>query len=80
MVSKAQGRAISTASKEADSRIVIDRKLREAGWDIEDKTQVATEETTAKGHADYNKCRLRSRSVPRIFQDRRILQDQFENK
>ena len=23
---------------EADSRMVIDRKLREAGWDIEDKT------------------------------------------
>jgi type I restriction enzyme R subunit len=40
-------------SKETDSRIIIDRKLREAGWDIEDKTQVATEETTAKGEADY---------------------------
>ncbi len=40
-------------TKETDSRIVIDRKLREAGWDIEDKTQVATEESTTKGEADY---------------------------
>lgn len=40
-------------TKETDSRIVIDRRLREAGWDIEDKTQVATEENTAKGEADY---------------------------
>lgn len=38
---------------EADSRMVIDRKLREAGWNIEDKTQIATEETTADGRADY---------------------------
>ncbi|MGA3267213.1 MAG: hypothetical protein ABSE16_10370 [Verrucomicrobiota bacterium] len=38
---------------EADSRMVIDRKLREACWDIEDKTQVATEETAADGRADY---------------------------
>ncbi len=26
-------------SKEADARIVIDRFLREAGWDIEEKSQ-----------------------------------------
>lgn len=38
---------------EADSRIVIDRKLREAGWNIEDKTHVATEEAAADGRADY---------------------------
>jgi type I restriction enzyme R subunit len=38
---------------EADSRIVIDRKLREAAWDIEDKTQVATEEAVKDGRADY---------------------------
>lgn len=38
---------------EADSRMVIDRKLREAGWNIEDKTHVATEETAADGRADY---------------------------
>jgi len=39
--------------KETDSRITIDRRLREAGWDIEDKTQVATEERAAGGRADY---------------------------
>lgn len=40
-------------SKETDSRIVLDRLLREAGWDIEDKSQVSTEEAAADGRADY---------------------------
>jgi len=39
--------------KESDVRMIIDRKLREAGWDIEDKNQVTTEELTKKGRADY---------------------------
>ena len=39
--------------KETDARIVIDRLLREAGWDIEDKNQVSTEEAAADGRADY---------------------------
>ncbi|MBI3360212.1 MAG: DEAD/DEAH box helicase family protein [Chloroflexi bacterium] len=38
---------------EADARIIIDRLLREAGWDIEDKAQVSTEEPAADGRADY---------------------------
>src|SRR3989344_376868 len=38
---------------ETDSRIIIDRLLREAGWDIENKLQVSTEEPTADGRADY---------------------------
>ncbi len=38
---------------EADARIVIDRLLRGAGWDIENKAIVATEEPTADGRADY---------------------------
>ena len=38
---------------EADARIVVDRLLRQAGWDIEDKSQVATEEPAADGRADY---------------------------
>jgi type I restriction enzyme R subunit len=38
---------------EADARIKIDRLLREAGWDIEDKAQVSTEEAAADGRADY---------------------------
>ncbi|MBI2447420.1 MAG: DEAD/DEAH box helicase family protein, partial [Candidatus Omnitrophica bacterium] len=39
--------------KETDARIVIDRLLREAGWDIENKAQVSTEEPTRDGRADY---------------------------
>lgn len=38
---------------ETDAWIVIDRLLRGAGWDIEDKPQVSTEEAAADGRADY---------------------------
>lgn len=38
---------------EADTRIIIDRLLREAGWDIENKSYVSTEEPSADGRADY---------------------------
>lgn len=38
---------------EADARIVIDRLLREADWDIEDKSQIATEDPAQDGRADY---------------------------
>ncbi|PIR88194.1 MAG: restriction endonuclease subunit R, partial [Candidatus Harrisonbacteria bacterium CG10_big_fil_rev_8_21_14_0_10_45_28] len=39
--------------RETDARILIDRRLREADWDIEDKNQVSTEETSQNGRADY---------------------------
>jgi type I restriction enzyme R subunit len=39
--------------RESDTRIIIDRKLREVGWNIEDKNQVSTEEPSKKGRADY---------------------------
>ncbi|MDZ7587263.1 MAG: type I restriction enzyme HsdR N-terminal domain-containing protein, partial [Patescibacteria group bacterium] len=39
--------------RETDARILIDRQLRQAGWDIEDKNQVSTEETSQSGRADY---------------------------
>ena len=39
--------------RETDARILIDRRLREADWDIEDKNQVSTEETSENGRADY---------------------------
>jgi len=39
--------------RESDTRMIIDRKLREVGWDIEDKNQVSTEEPAQKGRADY---------------------------
>jgi len=40
-------------TKETDTRIILDRLLKEGGWDIEDKTQVTTEEATKDGRADY---------------------------
>jgi len=39
--------------RETDARILIDRKLREANWDPEDKNQVITEETSQAGRVDY---------------------------
>jgi len=39
--------------RESDTRMIIDRKLREAGWNIENKNQVSTEEPAKKGRADY---------------------------
>lgn len=38
---------------ESDSRIIVDRLLREAGWNIEDKSKVLTEEAAHGGRADY---------------------------
>lgn len=38
---------------EADARIAIDRLLREAHWNPENKQQVSTEEPAADGRADY---------------------------
>ena len=46
-------RSNSTLPNEADARIIVDRLLREAGWDIEDKSQASTEEAAADGRADY---------------------------
>jgi len=40
-------------SRETDARMVIDQLLKDAGWDIFDKSQVSTEEPTADGRADY---------------------------
>lgn len=39
--------------KEPFSRVVIDRKLREVGWDIEDLRQVTFEDHGNAGRADY---------------------------
>src|SRR5437016_5579819 len=38
---------------EADARIIIDRLLRETGWNPEKKSEVSTEEPSADGRADY---------------------------
>lgn len=43
----------SMGQSEAFSRVVIDRKLREAGWDIEDSSQVVFEDHGDAGRSDY---------------------------
>jgi predicted type IV restriction endonuclease len=40
-------------STEADARMVIDKLLEEAAWQITNKAQVSTEEPSADGRADY---------------------------
>ncbi|MDP3793456.1 MAG: DEAD/DEAH box helicase family protein, partial [Candidatus Uhrbacteria bacterium] len=49
--------------RETDARILIDRRLREADWDIEDKNQVSTEETSQNGRADYILKDARGRAI-----------------
>lgn len=41
------------SQNEAYSRVVIDRKLREAGWDIENPNEVVFEDHGTAGRADY---------------------------
>ena len=50
-------------STETDARIIIDRLLREADRDIEDKAQVSAELAAANGHADYVPKDSRSRPL-----------------
>lgn len=40
-------------NRETDARMVVDQLLKDAGWDIFDKSQVSTEEPAADGRADY---------------------------
>lgn len=40
-------------TQETDARIIIDRLLRQSGWNIENKQEVSTEEPAADGRADY---------------------------
>jgi len=51
------------SQNEAYSRIIIDRKLREAGWDIEDESQVVFEDHGTSGRADYVLKDLRGRPI-----------------
>src|ERR1035437_4352123 len=44
---------IEMDQKEPFSRVIIDRKLREVGWDIEDSRQVIFEDHGNAGRADY---------------------------
>ncbi len=58
---------------EADARIVVDRLLRQAGWDIEDKSQVSTEEAAADGRADYLLRNLRQHRQGNLAQSLRAI-------
>ncbi len=60
---KENQRLKNSLSREADARMIIDRKLREARWDIENKNQVSTEEPIKKGRADYLLKDRRGRSL-----------------
>jgi type I restriction enzyme R subunit len=66
-------------SKETDARIIIDRLLREAGWDIENKSQVSTEEAAADGRADYLLKDTRTRPLA-IVEAKRFTVDPYSAK
>ena len=59
---------MTASTTETDARILIDDRLRQAGWDPADKTQVLTEQSVPEGgRADYvlldqkaDRCRCRS--------------------
>lgn len=50
-------------SNETDARIIIDDQLRQAGWNIADKSQVLTEFKAGSGQADYVLLDQRGRSL-----------------
>ena len=71
--------SLGKALRESDSRIIVDRKLREAGWDIEDKNQVTTEESVKDGRADYLLLDSRSRPLA-IVETKRFSIDSYSAK
>lgn len=66
-------------ANETDARIIIDRLLREADWDIEDKAQVSTEEAAADGRADYVLKDSRSRPLA-VIEAKRFSSDPYAAK
>ena len=46
-----QGRWVTLSHSEADARIAIDDRLRQAGWDLRDKSMVGTEIRTVDSSA-----------------------------
>ncbi|MGQ0601440.1 MAG: DEAD/DEAH box helicase family protein [Anaerolineales bacterium] len=64
---------------ETDARIIIDRLLREADWEIEDKAQVSTEEAAADGRADYVLKDTRARPLA-ILEAKRFSIDPYSAK
>ena len=65
--------------QETDARILIDRLLREADWNVEDKAQVSTEEPAADGRADYVLKDSRSRPLA-VIEAKRFSIDPYSAK
>lgn len=70
---------LGKATTETDSRIVIDRMLRDAGWNIEDKTQVTTSEELTDGQADYLLLDSRGRPLA-VIEAKRFKKDAYSAK
>src|SRR3990172_2221084 len=64
---------------EADARIIIDRLLREAKWDVENKSVVSTEEPAADGRADYLLKSQRTRPLV-VLESKRFSKDPYSAK
>jgi len=64
---------------EADARIVVDQLLKDAGWDITDKSQVSTEEPAADGRADYVLKNSRSQPIA-VIEAKRFSVDPYSGK
>jgi type I restriction enzyme R subunit len=64
---------------EADARIIIDRLLREADWNPEDKNVVSTEEPAADGRADYLLKNSRTQPLA-VIEAKRFLVDPYSAK
>ena len=66
-------------STEADARIVIDKLLENAGWEITNKAQVSTEEPSTDGRADYLLKDSRSRPLA-VVEAKRFVLDPYSAK
>ena len=70
---------LGKTTTETDSRIVIDRILRETGWNVEDKTQVTTSEELTDGQADYLLLDSRGRPLA-VIEAKRFKKDPYSAK
>ena len=64
---------------EADARMVIDQILKDAGWNIMDKSVVSTEEPTADGRADYLLKNTRTQPLA-VIEAKRFSVDPYSGK
>jgi type I restriction enzyme R subunit len=66
-------------STEADARMLIDKLLEAAGWDITNKAQVSTEEASSDGRADYLLKDSRTRPLA-VIEAKRFAVDPYTSK